>query len=301
MDGRAQTSGRVVVQVSLDVDQRHPEPYEIWVSIRCAADPDDGRIGVAIPVSLPMMWPSYYPQSRELDAEFDYDFVCSDGLDTILERECYTRGDMRQESSSGAAQAELSLSLRRIAVFCPLVCRTVTPHVGELMSSAKLYVGNLSYSTTEASCKSLFEPHGEVTSVNLIMDRDSGRPKGFGFVQMATPEQAEAAREALNGTQLDGRTFKIDTAKEMTTPRSSQWWLRRRRRIRWWRRLCGGGYGRRKSLVTPSGHGMTEDAGNCRRLFLYTPSPSEKGPGGPGRLKCRSTSTASTTASKTPR
>ncbi len=82
------------------------------------------------------------------------------------------------------------------------------------MSAAKLYVGNLSYSTTEASIRALFEQHGEVASVNLITDRDSGRPKGFGFVEMATDEAAEAAKGALDGTELDGRTIKVDTAKE---------------------------------------------------------------------------------------
>ena len=82
------------------------------------------------------------------------------------------------------------------------------------MSSAKLYVGNLSYSTTEASITALFGQHGEVASVNLIADRDSGRPKGFGFVEMATAEMAEAAKAALDGTDVDGRTIKVDTAKE---------------------------------------------------------------------------------------
>lgn len=90
------------------------------------------------------------------------------------------------------------------------------------MSSAKLYVGNLSYDTSEGSIKALFEQHGEVTSVNLITDRDSGRPKGFGFVEMATSEAAEAAKSALDGTQLDGRALKVDVAKELQprTPRS---------------------------------------------------------------------------------
>jgi RNA recognition motif-containing protein len=88
------------------------------------------------------------------------------------------------------------------------------------MSSAKLYVGNLSYSTTEASVRALFEPHGEVASVNLITDRDSGRPKGFGFVEMATPEQAEAAKAALNGTDLDGRALKVDVANEQAPRRT---------------------------------------------------------------------------------
>ena len=90
------------------------------------------------------------------------------------------------------------------------------------MNSAKLYVGNLSYETSEASIRTLFEPHGEVASVNLITDRDSGRPKGFGFVEMATPEEAQKAKSALDGTELDGRALKVDTAKEMVprAPRS---------------------------------------------------------------------------------
>ena len=90
------------------------------------------------------------------------------------------------------------------------------------MSSAKLYVGNLSYETSEASIRTAFEAHGEVASVNLITDRDSGRPKGFGFVEMATPEDAQKAKAALDGTQLDGRALKVDVAKEQTprAPRS---------------------------------------------------------------------------------
>jgi len=90
------------------------------------------------------------------------------------------------------------------------------------VSSAKLYVGNLSYETSEASLRTIFEPHGEVVSVNLITDRDSGRPKGFGFVEMGTAEEALAAKAALDGTQLDGRALKVDTAKEQVprAPRS---------------------------------------------------------------------------------
>lgn len=82
------------------------------------------------------------------------------------------------------------------------------------MSSAKLYVGNLNYSTTEASIEELFASKGEVVSVALITDRATGRPKGFGFVEMATPEQAQAAKEALDGTEVDGRSIKVDLAKE---------------------------------------------------------------------------------------
>ena len=90
------------------------------------------------------------------------------------------------------------------------------------MSSSKLYVGNLSYDTSEASIRTAFGAHGEVTSVNLITDRDTGRPKGFGFVEMGSPEEAETAKSALDGTQLDGRAIKVDVAKEMVprAPRS---------------------------------------------------------------------------------
>ena len=90
------------------------------------------------------------------------------------------------------------------------------------MSAAKLYVGNLGYETTEATIRAAFEPHGEVISVNLIMDRDTGRPKGFGFVEMGSAEEVQKAKDALDGTQLDGRTIKVDVAKEQAprAPRS---------------------------------------------------------------------------------
>jgi RNA recognition motif-containing protein len=87
------------------------------------------------------------------------------------------------------------------------------------MSAAKLYVGNLTYDTTEATVEALFSAHGSVVSVALINDRDTGRPKGFGFVEMSTPEEAAAAKAALDGTDLGGRTIKVDIAKERE-PRS---------------------------------------------------------------------------------
>jgi RNA recognition motif-containing protein len=91
-----------------------------------------------------------------------------------------------------------------------------------VVNSAKLYVGNLSYDTSEASIRTAFEAHGEVASVNLITDRDSGRPKGFGFVEMGSAEEAQKAKAALDGTQLDGRALKVDVAKEQAPkpPRS---------------------------------------------------------------------------------
>lgn len=88
------------------------------------------------------------------------------------------------------------------------------------MNSAKLYVGNLSYDTSEASIRTAFGAHGEVTSVNIITDRGSGRPKGFGFVEMGSAEEAQKAKSALDGTQLDGRSLKVDAAKEQA-PRTS--------------------------------------------------------------------------------
>jgi cold-inducible RNA-binding protein len=91
-----------------------------------------------------------------------------------------------------------------------------------VVNSAKLYVGNLSYDATEASIRTAFEAHGEVTSVNLITDRDTGRAKGFGFVEMGSADDAQKAKSALDGTQVDGRTLKVDVAKEMAprAPRS---------------------------------------------------------------------------------
>ncbi len=80
----------------------------------------------------------------------------------------------------------------------------------DLVNSAKLYVGNLSYDTSEASIRTAFEAHGEVASVNLITDRDSGRPKGFGFVEMGSADEAQKAKGALDGTQMDGRALKVD-------------------------------------------------------------------------------------------
>ena len=75
--------------------------------------------------------------------------------------------------------------------------------------SQKLYVGNLSYSTTEATLRTMFAEFGEIVSVNLIMDRDTGRPKGFAFVEMATEQDANKAVSALNGKTVDDRQIKV--------------------------------------------------------------------------------------------
>jgi cold-inducible RNA-binding protein len=82
------------------------------------------------------------------------------------------------------------------------------------MSTARLYVGNLSYSTTKETLEKAFGMHGEVVSVSIITDRQTGRPKGFAFVEMSTPEEGDAAKAALNGTDLEGRAINVDNARE---------------------------------------------------------------------------------------
>jgi len=77
----------------------------------------------------------------------------------------------------------------------------------------KVYVGNLSYSTTENTLRTLFGEFGEIESINLITDRDTGRPKGFAFVEMATQEAAEKSISALNGKMVEDREIKVDKAK----------------------------------------------------------------------------------------
>jgi len=79
--------------------------------------------------------------------------------------------------------------------------------------SSKLYVGNLPYSSDENSLRQLFSQSGTVTSVNVITDRDTGRSKGFCFIEMETDGQAEAAIEKLNGQEVDGRALKVSKAK----------------------------------------------------------------------------------------
>jgi len=79
--------------------------------------------------------------------------------------------------------------------------------------SKKLYVGNLPYSATDESLSETFSECGSVQSAKVIMDRDSGRSKGFGFVEMSTDNEASAAIERFNGTQLDGRAMNVSEAK----------------------------------------------------------------------------------------
>jgi cold-inducible RNA-binding protein len=77
----------------------------------------------------------------------------------------------------------------------------------------KLYVGNLSYGMTDSDLENLFGPHGTVQSAQVIMDRDTGRSKGFGFVEMDSGEQAQAAITALNGQEVNGRALTVNEAR----------------------------------------------------------------------------------------
>ncbi len=95
----------------------------------------------------------------------------------------------------------------------------------------KLYVGNLSYGVTDSALEQMFSAHGSVKSAQVIMDRDTGRSKGFGFVEMTNDQEANAAIAALNGQQVDGRSLTVNEARP--------------REARGGPRSGGGGYGRR--------------------------------------------------------
>ena len=90
----------------------------------------------------------------------------------------------------------------------------------------KIFVGNLSFSVTEAGLRAVFEKYGSVASVNIVTHRDTGQPRGFGFVEMTNDAAATKAINALNGTDLEGRTLNVNEAR----PQPERW----------------GGFGRRR-------------------------------------------------------
>ena len=81
----------------------------------------------------------------------------------------------------------------------------------------KIYVGNLSYEVSQADLEQMFSAHGTVQSVQIITDRDTGRSKGFGFVEMESNEEAESAMAALDGKDCGGRALKVNEAKPRTS------------------------------------------------------------------------------------
>ncbi len=86
----------------------------------------------------------------------------------------------------------------------------------EALMGKKLYVGNLAYSVTDSTLQELFGQHGTVQSAQVIMDRDAGRSKGFGFVEMGSDQEAQAAIAALNGKEVDGRSLTVNEARPKT-------------------------------------------------------------------------------------
>lgn len=85
----------------------------------------------------------------------------------------------------------------------------------------RLYVGNLSFSSTEDDIRSTFAEHGEVSSIHIVTDRDTGRSRGFAFVEMADADQAEQAIGALNGADLGGRALVVNEARPR--PERARW------------------------------------------------------------------------------
>jgi RNA recognition motif-containing protein len=106
--------------------------------------------------------------------------------------------------------------------------------------SNKLFVGNLSFKITENDLQDAFAAHGTVTEANLMMDRTTNRPRGFGFVTMSTAEEAQKAIDALNGKELDGRALTVNVAR----PREER---------------SGGGGGGRRSYGGGGGYGGGRD------------------------------------------
>lgn len=88
---------------------------------------------------------------------------------------------------------------------------------------AKIYVGNLPFSANEATIRDLFAQHGAVESVSLISDRETGKPRGFGFVEMSTDDAAKAVT-ALNGQPFGGRPLKVNPAQERERPAGRSEW-----------------------------------------------------------------------------
>jgi RNA recognition motif-containing protein len=78
---------------------------------------------------------------------------------------------------------------------------------------SKIYIGNLSFQTSKETLQEVFEKHGTVQSVSIITDRETGRPRGFAFVEMSSDSEAQAAIRALDGTSLDGRPLKVNEAQ----------------------------------------------------------------------------------------
>ena len=94
------------------------------------------------------------------------------------------------------------------------------------MSESKLYVGNISFRMTDDDLQKVFAEYGTVQSATMVMDRETGRPRGFGFVEMSTAEEAQAAITGLDGAMVEGRNLRVNVARprEDRGPRRSDRW-----------------------------------------------------------------------------
>lgn len=131
----------------------------------------------------------------------------------------------------------------------------------------KIYVGNLSFKTTEPDLEAAFAPFGAIVSVSIITDRQTGRPRGFGFVEMENDEEAAAAIEGLNGKELGGRTLSVNESK----PREEDGGGR------------GGGGGGRGGRGGGGGRGGRGGGGGGRRSSGSSSSASSSSSEGPDR------------------
>jgi RNA recognition motif-containing protein len=95
----------------------------------------------------------------------------------------------------------------------PRATQAAQPFSPEAQMGKKLYVGNLPYDTDSSGLQQMFEPFGTVQSAQVIMDRDTGRSKGFGFVEMGSDQEAQAAIAGLSGKQVGGRSLTVNEAK----------------------------------------------------------------------------------------
>jgi len=118
-------------------------------------------------------------------------------------------------------QRRLLSEFRRASARSQLCVAKPTRSEQDNQLTKKLYVGNLSFSMTEADLKDLFGRHGSVEAVNVITDRETGRPRGFAFVEMSEGSAAQDAIRALDGTDFGGRTIKVNEAQERQNRRGS--------------------------------------------------------------------------------
>jgi cold-inducible RNA-binding protein len=95
----------------------------------------------------------------------------------------------------------------------PFPCKKLTTTQGDIKTMKSLFVGNMSFQTTEAELRSLIEPLGKITRVQIVTDRDTGRARGFAFVEMPNDDEATKAIAALNGKEVSGRSLNVNEAR----------------------------------------------------------------------------------------